>query len=219
MRKYRGLLIYLLVLLGLISALSAVVSMAVQFDWSNPNYQFVFHGPAVRGLNMQFSLGVDAISMALLLLTVTLHPLAVTASLRSVHARSREHYAWMNLLLVSMIGTFMATDLLLFYAFFEMSLIPLFFIVGIWGGAERRRAANKLFLYTFVASVFALPGIVYVGLRAGTFYMPDLVAFAQGLIASDNPFTDRERFWVLMSLLAAFGVKTPLFPLHTWLPL
>src|SRR5687767_7554727 len=126
MRKYRGLLIYLLVLLGLISALSAfvpakqlplallvlplsgavvglllprnvrgktwgqavsmtslfaAVSMAVQFDWSNPNYQFVFNGPAVRGLNMQFSLGVDAISMALLLLTVTLHPLAVTASL------------------------------------------------------------------------------------------------------------------------------------------
>jgi NADH-quinone oxidoreductase subunit M len=267
MRKYRGLLVYLLVLLGLVSALSAfvpsrhlplallvlplsgavvglllprnvrgktwgqavsmtsmfaAVSMAFRFDWSNPNYQFVVSGPSIRGLNMQFSLGVDAISLALLLLTVTLHPLAVTASLRSVHARSREHYAWMNLLLVSMIGTFLATDLLLFYMFFEMSLIPLFFIVGIWGGPERRRAANKLFLYTFVASVFALPGILYIGLRAGTFYMPDVVAFAQGLKAAVNggaPFTDAERFWVLISLLAAFGVKTPLFPLHTWLPL
>src|SRR5688500_326032 len=204
------------------TSLFGAVSMALQFDWSVPNYQFVVTGPRVQGLGMQFALGVDAISMVLLLLTVTLHPLAVTASLRSVHARSREHYAWMNMLLVSMIGTFLATDLLLFYMFFEMSLIPLFFIVGIWGGPERRRAANKLFLYTFVASVFALPGILYIGLRAGTFYMPDVIAFAQGLTAAVNggaPFTNTERFWVLISLLAAFGVKTPLFPLHTWLPL
>jgi NADH-quinone oxidoreductase subunit M len=204
------------------TSLFGAVSMALQFDWSNPNYQFIVQGPEVVGLGMRFALGVDAISMVLLLLTVSLHPLAVTASLRSVHARSREHYAWMNLLLVSMIGTFLATDLLLFYMFFEMSLIPLFFIVGIWGGPERRRAANKLFLYTFVASIFALPGILYIGIRAGTFYMPDVVAFAQGLRASTTggaPFTNTERFWVLMSLLAAFGVKTPLFPLHTWLPL
>jgi NADH-quinone oxidoreductase subunit M len=189
------------------TSLFGAVSMALQFDWSDPSYQFVVRGPMVEGLGMRFALGVDAISMVLLLLTVSLHPLAVTASLRSVHARSREHYAWMNLLLVSMIGTFLATDLLLFYMFFEMSLIPLFFIVGIWGGPDRRRAANKLFLYTFVASIFALPGILYIGIRAGTFYMPDVVAFAQGLRASASggtPFTNTE---------------TPLFPLHTWLPL
>jgi NADH-quinone oxidoreductase subunit M len=127
----------------------------------------------------------------------------------------------MNFLLVTMLGAFLATDLMLFYMFFEASLIPLFFIVGVWGGTERRRAANKLFLYTFAASIIALPGILYLGLRAGTFYMPDVIAFAQGLghVAGHEAFTSTERFWVMLSLLAAFAVKTPLFPLHTWLPL
>jgi NADH-quinone oxidoreductase subunit M len=194
--------------------------MAFQFDWQNAEYQFVIRTAPVAGLNMQFAVGVDAISMVMVLLTALLHPLAVTASLRSVHARTREHYACMNFLLVTMLGAFLATDLMLFYMFFEASLIPLFFIVGVWGGAERRRAANKLFLYTFAASIIALPGILYLGLRAGTFYMPQVIAFAQGgTVTGHEAFTSTERFWVMLSLLAAFAVKTPLFPLHTWLPL
>jgi NADH-quinone oxidoreductase subunit M len=195
------------------STLVTAVSMAIQYDWAAGGYQFVLKGPRIEALGAQFALGVDPISLALVLLTAFLHPIAVTASLRSVHTRSREHYANLNLLLVFMLGTFMATDLLLFYVFFEASLVPLFFIVGIWGGKERRRAAVTLFLYTFSASVFALAGIVYVGLRAGTFDIQSVVTFAQ------NRMTETERFWVLMSLLAAFAVKTPLFPLHTWLPL
>src|SRR5678815_6153493 len=133
----------------------------------------------------------------LVLLTALLHPIAVTASLRSIHTRSREHYANMNLLLVFMLGTFMATDLMLFYIFFEASLVPLFFIVGIWGGKERRRAAVTLFLYTFAGSIFMLAGITYVGLRAGTFFIPDVVRFAQGTlaVAGHDPFTTTERFW------------------------
>ncbi|HYO10620.1 MAG TPA: NADH-quinone oxidoreductase subunit M [Tepidisphaeraceae bacterium] len=198
------------------STLIAAISMAFRYDWSLGGYQFIVPGPEIVQLGIRFSLGVDQISLALVLLSASLHPLAVTASLRSVHTRTRQHYMWMNLLLVAMLGTFMATDLLLFYMFFEVSLIPLFFIVGIWGGKERRAAATKLFLYTFGASVFMLAGIVYLGLRAGNFSLvgsDSVIAFAQ------NQMTSTERFWILLSFLAAFAVKTPLIPLHTWLPL
>jgi NADH-quinone oxidoreductase subunit M len=195
------------------STLMIAISMAIQYNWSQGGYQFVIHGPRIEQLGFQFSLGLDQISLMLVLLTAALHPLAVTASLRSVHMRSREHYTNMNLLLVFMLGTFMATDLLLFYAFFEASLVPLFFIVGIWGGKERRRAAVTLFLYTFAGSVFMLAAVVYIGLRVESFDLERVIAFAQ---AHMDP---RERFWVLLGFLAAFGVKTPLFPLHTWLPL
>jgi NADH-quinone oxidoreductase subunit M len=195
------------------STLFVAISMAFQFDWHKGGYQFVLNGPAIEQLGVRFSLGVDSISLMLVVLAAALHPLAVTASLRSIHGRSREHYAWMNFLQVTVLGTFMSTDLLLFFIFFEASLIPLFFIVGIWGGKERARATNKMFLYTFSASVFALAAIIYCGFRAHTFYLPAIVHFAQ------TQMSQTERFWVLMGFLVTFGVKTPLFPLHTWLPL
>lgn len=195
------------------STLFIAISMGLQYDWAKGGYQFVFQGPRIASLGVRFSLGVDQISLPLVLMTAFLHPLAVTASLRTIHRHSREHYAWMNFLLVVMLGVFMATDLLVFYAFFEASLVPLFFIVGIWGGHERRRAAMRLFLYTFSASVFAIAGIVYLGYSAHSFYLPDVIAYAR----TDMGLT--AKFWVLLSLLAAFAVKTPLFPFHTWLPL
>ncbi len=195
------------------STLFMALSLAVQYDWTQGGYQFVIHGPRVVGLGLQLSLGVDQIGLLMVVLTAILHPLAVTASLRSIHSRSREHYAWMNLLLVLMLGTFMATDLLLFYIFFEASLVPLYFIIGIWGGKNRKAAAVKIFIYTFAGSVLMLVGILYLGARAGTFNLPDLIVFAQ------THMSVHERFWVLLAFLASFSVKTPIFPLHTWLPL
>jgi NADH-quinone oxidoreductase subunit M len=195
------------------STLFTAISMALQYNWTTGGMQYIVNGPRVPGLGIQFSFGVDEISLMLVLLTASLHPLAVTASLRSIHVRSRQHYAWMNFLLVTMAGTFMATDLMAFYMFFEASLVPLFFIVGMWGGKDRKRAAGKLFLYTFFGSIFMLVGILYAGDHAGTFYLPGVVDWAQ------HTATNKERLWVLLSFLAAFGVKTPLFPLHTWLPL
>lgn len=195
------------------STLFTAISMAIQYDWARGGMQYQVSGPTMPGLGVRFSFGLDEISLMLVLLTASLHPLAVTASLRSIHVRSRQHYAWMNFLLVTMAGTFMATDLLVFYMFFEASLVPLFFIVGMWGGKERKRAAGKLFLYTFFGSIFMLVGILYAGNAAGSFYLPTVVDWAQ------HTASWQERFWILMSLLAAFGVKTPLFPLHTWLPL
>src|SRR5262245_43831903 len=110
-------------------------------------------------------------------------------------------------------GVFISRDLLLFYLFFELTLIPMFFIIGIWGGPERRSAAGKFFLFTFAGSVFTLAGVIYLGARRGSFDMYALQNFAQ------ESLTDTQRLWVLLAFLAGFAVKVPLFPVHTWLPL
>src|SRR3569623_1615500 len=143
------------------STFLTALRMAFDYDWAKGGYQFVLHGPKIDFLGAEFLLGVAQISLMLVLLAAVLHPLAVTASLRTIHIRSRQHYGWMHALLIAMLGVFMSGDLLLFYVFFEASLIPLFFIIGIWGGANRRQAAGRFFLYTLAASVFALAGILY----------------------------------------------------------
>jgi len=169
-------------------------------------------------IGMSCSLGIDAISLCLVLLTAFLTPLAIAASFRSIRQRQKEYYLWMLILLTAMLGVFIARDVLLFYIFFELTLIPMFFIIGVWGGPDRRRAAVKFFLFTFAGSVFTLAAIIFLGLKAGlshqhpSFAMADVIAYAQGL----DPHV---RFWVLLGLLAGFAVKVPLFPLHTWLPL
>jgi NADH-quinone oxidoreductase subunit M len=118
----------------------------------------------------------------------------------------------MLMLLACMIGVFIARDLLLFYAFFELTLVPSFFLIGIWGGPERRYAAAKFFLFTFAGSVFTLAAIVYLGAKAGSFDIATVVKYAQ------LNFTAREQFWVALGLFGAFVVKSAVFPLHTWLP-
>ena len=112
----------------------------------------------------------------------------------------------------AMVGVFIARDGLLFYIFFELTLVPMFFIIGIWGGPQRRYAAGKFFLFTFTGSLFTLAAMVYLGLKAGTFEIASMINWAQTL-------SERERFWLLLGFLAGFAVKVPLFPVHTWLPL
>jgi NADH-quinone oxidoreductase subunit M len=119
----------------------------------------------------------------------------------------------MLLLQAAMLGVFVSRDLLLFYVFFELTLVPMFFIIGIWGGPERRYAAGKFFLFTFTGSVFTLAGAIYLGIQAGTFDISHVVSFAQ------NSLTPTERYWIFFAMLAGFAVKVPLFPVHTWLPL
>jgi NADH-quinone oxidoreductase subunit M len=148
-----------------------------------------------------------------MILTAFLTPLATAFSFGSIVDREREYYAWMNALLLVMLGVFISGDLLLFYVFFELTLIPMFFIIGIWGGPQRRYAAAKFFLFTFTGSVFTLAAAIYVGIRAGSFYIPTVISFAQ------HSLTPTEQYWVLLGFIAGFAVKTPLFPVHTWLPL
>lgn len=165
------------------------------------------------GFNFAFSLGFDAITMWLVLLTVVLMPLALVSSWGSIRTRETEYYAWMQLLMAAMLGVFVSRDLLLFYIFFELTLVPMFFIIGIWGGPNRRPAAAKFFLFTFAGSVFTLAAVIYIGLHVGTFDLASIVSWAQ------TQATNSERFLLMLGLLAGLAVKVPLFPVHTWLPL
>jgi NADH-quinone oxidoreductase subunit M len=167
----------------------------------------------IPSLGFSFSLGINPISFWLVLLAAFLTPLAIAASFGSIKERQREYYAWMLALLVPMLGVFVARDLLLFYVFFELTLVPMFFLIGIWGGAERRRAAGRFFLFTFAGGVFTLAATVYLGMAAGTFDIDSVVRYAQTSLSANA------RWWVMLGLLAGFAVKTPLFPVHTWLPL
>src|SRR5687768_16293146 len=173
----------------------------------------------VRDIGFEFRLGVDAISLLLILLTVILAPLAIAASFKSITARQKEYYAWMLVLLAAMNGVFLARDLLLFYVFFELTLIPMFFIIGIWGGPERRYAAGKFFLFTFGGSIFTLAAVIYLGMKYGTFDIIKLTALAQHGFRNLPALSGAERWWILLGFLAGFAVKVPLFPVHTWLPL
>jgi NADH-quinone oxidoreductase subunit M len=167
---------------------------------------------SISDIGFSFLLGIDSISLWLILLTVLLTPLALLASFDSIKERSREYYGWMLVLLAAMNGVFMARDALLFYVFFELTLVPMFFIIGVWGGPERRYAAGKFFLFTFGGSIFTLAALLYLGDNAGSFNLSDITRHAQLLPAGT-------RFWLLLGLLAGFAVKVPLFPVHTWLPL
>ena len=168
-------------------------------------------------IGVSFSLGVDSISLWLVLLTVFLTPLAIAASFESIQSRTKEYYAWMLVLLACMLGVFIARDLVLFYVFFELTLIPMFFIIGLWGGPDRRRAAGKFFLFTFTGSVFTLAAIIYLGMHAGSFFISDVVHYAQTGLG--GPAHTTTRLLLALGLLAGFAVKVPLFPVHTWLPL
>jgi NADH-quinone oxidoreductase subunit M len=165
---------------------------------------------------VRLRLGIDGISLFLVLLTAVMVPLAIASTTGGATPgkdRPRQFYAWMLALLGFMLGVFLARDLLLFYAFFELTLVPSFFLIGVWGGPERREAAGKFFLYTFAASVFTLAAIIYVGAKAGSFAMADAVHYAQ------HNLSRPEQMMVAIGLLSAFVVKAAVFPLHTWLPL
>src|SRR4051794_24004043 len=193
------------------------VCLAVQY-WGPSNggvRELTWSSSAFYLENIKFGLklGADSISIWLVLLTVLLQPLAILASFESIKERQKEYYAWMLVLLAAMNGVFIARDLLLFYVFFELTLIPMFFIIGIWGGPERRYAALKFFLFTFTGSIFTLAGVIYLGHRAGTFDIIGVTRFAQ------TELTSNQRYLLLLAFLAGFAVKVPLFPVHTWLPL
>jgi NADH-quinone oxidoreductase subunit M len=204
---------------GLATLLVSALMAWKFFDPAAPNFDVADWNGGSLPIGFSAHLGIDGISVWLTVLTTLLTPLAIAASFGSIHDREREYYAWMLVLLTAMIGVFLAKDVLLFYVFFELTLIPMFFIIGIWGGAERRFAAAKFFLFTFAGSVFTLAAVVYVGLQAGpghtaSFAIDDVVRFAQS-----PSLSHQARFWVAMGLIVGFAVKVPLFPVHTWLPL
>ena len=170
-------------------------------------------GLEVAAVGTGLRLGLGPVSYWLVLLTAFLMPLVVLASYGSVTTKERGYYFWLMLLVAPMVGTFLARDALLFYVFFELTLVPMFFLIGVWGGLDREYAAKKFFLYTFVGGVFTLAGLIYVGVLAGSFDLRLMAAAAQGI---ESPTAKVALFF---ALLAGFAVKVPLFPVHTWLPL
>ncbi|HEY0009711.1 MAG TPA: NADH-quinone oxidoreductase subunit M [Tepidisphaeraceae bacterium] len=167
---------------------------------------------SIANIGFGLKLAAEGVSLWLLLLTSLITPLVILATNARVHDQSNAswYYAWMLVLLGALNGAFAAADGLLFYVFFELTLVPSLLLIAIWGGADRRQAAAKFFIYTFAGSIFLLIALLYVANKAGTFEISSMIQAAQ------NTLTSRERFWVCLGLLIGFLIKTPVFPLHTW---
>lgn len=174
------------------------------------------HPSAVR---IRYHVGLDAISGVLTALTGLLIPLSIACSFASIRRREHEYYAWLLLLTAGMFGVFAARDVLLFYIFFEFTLIPLYFLIGIWGGAERRAAANMFFLYTFVGSVITFAGILYLAVRAAVLTHSSTIEFDLLKLSMLNGLSATEQSLLFLAFFAGFAIKVPFFPVHTWLPL
>ncbi len=183
------------------------IQALIGFDPSVAGYQWVenyaWFGTA------RYKLGVDGVSLPLLLLTLGLMPFCILASWKSIERRVPEYFALFLLLETMMIGVFCALDLILFYVFFEGGLIPMFLIIGVWGGKNRVYAAFKFFLYTLLGSILMLGAIIYMALAAGS---SDFEVLAKQDFAPDI------QTWLWLAFFASFAVKMPMFPVHTWLP-
>jgi len=188
-----------------------------EFDLSNPGMQFEQSVPWIPSLGIQYHVGIDGISLFLVLLTTVLTPIAILSSWNSIETRVREYYLFMLLLETGMIGVFVALDFFLFYVFWEVMLVPMYFLIGVWGGQRRIYAAVKFFLYTMVGSVLMLVAIIalYFLNGATTFDFPAILANLQSGNLVLNP---TQQYWLFLAFFFAFAIKVPLFPLHTWLP-
>lgn len=164
---------------------------------------------------IRYYVGVDGISIWLVLLTTFIMPLAILASFGPIKDRVRLYYLFMVLMEWAMLGVFVAQDLFLFYIFWEVTLVPMYFLIGIWGAEDRIYAAVKFFLYTMAGSLLMLLAILWLGNEAGTFSLPDILAKLQSGELSFSTETGR---WLFLAFGIAFAIKVPMWPLHSWLP-
>ncbi|WP_119718020.1 NADH-quinone oxidoreductase subunit M [Cognatilysobacter tabacisoli] len=185
------------------------VPLFTGFDFANAGMQFVEDRAWIPAYDIRYHLGADGIAAALIGLTTLTSVLVLIGAWGSVDKRVSQYYAAFLVLEGLMIGVFAALDSMLFYVFFEGMLIPMFIIIGVWGGPRRVYASVKFFLYTFLGSLFMLVGLIYLYLKGGSWQLADLYAL---------PLTATEQMWLFFAFLAAFAVKVPMFPVHTWLP-
>src|SRR5580700_5032116 len=183
------------------------ILLVIQFNGANPGFQFVEDHPWFAGLH--YRMGVDGISVLFVLLTAFLMPLCILASWKSIEKRVLEYMVAFLVLESLVIGVFCALDLIVFYLFFEGQLIPMFLIIGIWGGQRRVYAAFKFFLYTLLGSVLMLAAILFMISAAHTSSIPVLMTFK---------FAPGAQTWMWLAFFASFAVKLPMWPVHTWLP-
>ena len=197
------------------------IAAAVGFDgWGKGTWGLLGSFDWLSRYGIEIQVGADSVSLVLVLLTTFLMPLAVLGSFTSVRERLREYYGWLLGLEAAMLGVFLARDLVLFYVCFEFTLVPMFFTIAIYGGANRAKASVKFMIYTFTGSLITLAAFLWLAWSASqvadgawTFSIAALTDHAvNGLDAS-------QQGWLLLALLIGFGVKVPIFPVHTWLPL
>jgi len=188
---------------------AACVQLYVGFANGSANFQFIERMAWIPALRSQYYLGVDGISLPLILLTAFMTVPVIIAGWSVVEKRPAQYYAAFLIMEGLMIGVFSALDSLLFYFFWEAMLIPMFVIIGVWGGPRRVYATLKFFLYTFLGSVLMLVALIYMYLKAGDYS----IAAMQQL-----PLTLAEQRWIFIAFLLAFAVKVPMWPVHTWLP-
>lgn len=197
-----------------VSLATFAVSLLIlaQFQPGNPDLQLEIRRVwiQVAGWDIAYHLGIDGLSILLVLLTTFLTPIAILSTWTAVEERVKEFMIFFLLLEVGMVGVFLALDLFLFYIFWEFTLVPMYFLIGIWGGPRRMYAAIKFFLYTMAGSILMLLAILWLGIQGGTFSLPDLIA--------QNHIPANTQVWLFLAFAAAFAIKVPMWPLHSWLP-
>ena len=180
-----------------------------QFDASTAAFQFAERTPWIPALKIEYAVGLDGISLLLVLLTTLIMPLCVLCSWRYITTRVEEFMFSLLVMEAAMVGVFCALDFILFFIFWEAMLIPMALLIGVWGGPRRIYAALKFFIYTMAGSVLLLVAILALGLHAGTFSIPELMA---------RPAPAGLQLWVFLAFFLSFAIKVPMFPFHTWLP-
>ncbi len=209
-----------------IATFIASLVMWLGFDNSVAGLQMVQRWDFLPQYGISYYVGIDGLSLLLVILSTFIMPLAIMSSFRAhvieERGRAKLYYMFMLLLEWAMIGVFVAQDLFIFYIFWEVTLVPMYFLIGIWGAEQRVYAAVKFFLYTMAGSILMLLAILYVGFQAGTFAVPEIVAGVQsgalvfpfsGLLAGDSV-----QSFLFLGFLIAFAIKVPIWPLHSWLP-
>ena len=194
-------------LVATLADLALGIYLWVNYNPDGAQWQYVEKLPLGHGID--WALGVDGIAIVLIMLSVFLMPICIGASWRAIEKRVSEYMAAFLLMESLMLGVFAAQDLFLFYVFFEGGLIPMYLIIGIWGGAERIKASYKFFLYTLLGSVLMLIAMLYMAGTAQTSSIPALMAY---------DFSPAAQKWLFLAFLASFAVKLPMWPVHTWLP-
>jgi NADH-quinone oxidoreductase subunit M len=196
----------------------AVVSLGLWWsvDYNSPDWQAAVTAAWIPSWGVYYRVGVDGIATLLILLTTCLMPLTVLGSWTSIREKPFAFYAMMLVLTTGMLGVFVSLDLVLFYVFWELMLVPMYLIIGIWGGQRRLYASLKFFLFTMLGSLLMLVAILYIGFRsAGTSGVP---VFNYDVLAASGSYSAQAALWLFGAFFLAFAVKVPMWPFHTWLP-
>src|SRR5258705_11175851 len=199
------------------------VPLFFMYDAGLGGFQFENRASWIPSIGVQYHVGIDGISLLLLLLTTFLGFIAILSSWTAITDRVKEYYIFLLVLQTGMLGVFVSLDFFLFYVFWEAMLVPMYFLIGIWGGPRKLYAAIKFFLYTLLGSVLMLLGILALyffypkagGAPAGTFDITELIRVLGPL--RDPAWLDTQK-WIFLAFFVGFAIKVPMFPFHTWLP-